>query len=177
MIGTNRLLLRPVSIDDIDELLVIHADRDIAHFMGEWDRVRALEWLADVDQNWQEHGYGRVAITDRAGGRLLGRTGLAYLPQFGETELGWTLRRDAWGHGYATEAASACADWAFRDFALPYLTSMIERENVRSTRVAKRLGMTRVRNDVFQDRQMIVHSVTRDRWLRLANRDRTRDGR
>jgi RimJ/RimL family protein N-acetyltransferase len=164
-IETPRLVLRRVTVDDVEELVRIHADPEITRFMGAWDRERALDWLDQVDHNWREHGYGRVAITDRASGQVLGRTGLMYLPQFSETELGWTLRRDQWGHGYATEAARACADWAFRDFELPYLTSLIEPGNERSIRVASRLGMTRLRDDVFADRPMIVHAVTRHSWV------------
>jgi RimJ/RimL family protein N-acetyltransferase len=166
VIQTERLLLRRVTIDDVHELVAIHSDPDITRFMGPFDRVEAINWLHRVDQNWHEHGYGRIAITDRTTGHLLGRTGLLYLPQFTETELGWTLRRDAWGHGYALEAARACVDWAFRDFEIPYLTSLIEPNNERSIRVAGRLGMTPLRNDVFHDRRMIVHCVARDTWLR-----------
>jgi RimJ/RimL family protein N-acetyltransferase len=44
------------------------------------------------------------AVLDRASGRFLGRAGLKYWSQFDETELGWVLRRDAWGRGYGTEA-------------------------------------------------------------------------
>jgi RimJ/RimL family protein N-acetyltransferase len=165
VIETDRLCLRRVTVDDIEELVEIHADPAIMRFMGAWDRARALEWLARVDRNWQKRGYGRFVITDRGSGRLLGRTGLMFLPEFSETELGWTLRREAWGHGYATEAAGACANWAFGELEIPYLTSLIEPGNERSIRVASRLGMAPVRNDVFQDRPMIVHAVTRDSWL------------
>ena len=166
MIETERLLLRRVTIDDVDELVAMHADPDIKQVYGTFDYQRTIEWLYQVDQSWDEHGYGRIAITDRATGRLIGRTGFAYFPQFAETELGWTLRRDVWGHGYATEAARACLDWGFRDFVIPYLTALIEPENERSTLVAKRLGMTPLRDDVFLDRPTIVHHVTRDTWLR-----------
>ena len=166
LLKTDRLLLRRVTVDDVDELLEIHADPDIVRFMGVWDRPRAMEWLTEVNENWDERGYGRVAITDRASGRLLGRTGLMYLSQFAETELGWTLRREAWGHGYATEASRACANWAFGHLEISYLTSLIEPGNERSMRVAGRLGMTALRNDVFHDRPMVVHAVTRDTWLK-----------
>lgn len=104
VIETEQLRLRRGTVDDLDEHVGIHADPEITRFMGPFDRAKATDWLHQVDATWQEHGYGRVAITDRATGRLLGRTGLMYLPQFGETELGWTLRREVWGCGYATEA-------------------------------------------------------------------------
>ncbi len=60
------------------------------------------------------------AVLGRLSGRFLGRVGLKYWPQFDETEVGWVLRRDAWGHGYATEAARACLDWGFGNLAIPY---------------------------------------------------------
>ncbi len=66
------------------------------------------------------------------------------------------------GHGYATEAARACAQWGFREFNYPYLTAMIRAENTRSIRVAERLGMTPLRDDVLFDVPVIVHSVSSD---------------
>jgi RimJ/RimL family protein N-acetyltransferase len=165
VIETERLLLRRMTVDDLDELVAIHADPDIMRVFGRFALDRARSWLGEVDQNWRDHRYGRVAVTDRATGRLLGRTGLAYLDEVGETELGWTLRRDAWGCGYATEAARACADWAFQDFEIPYLTSLIERGNQRSIRVANRLAMAPLREQVSYDRPTIVYAVTRDTWL------------
>lgn len=164
VIETERLILRRMTADDLDELVALHADPDIVRFMGPFDHEKAIDWLRRVDQNWQDRGYGRVAVTDRGTGRLLGRSGIMFLEEFQETELGWTLGRDAWGHGYATEAARACADWAFRDFQLPYLTSLIEPGNVRSISVAKRLGMSPLREDVFLDRVMVVHSLDRAQW-------------
>lgn len=166
VIETKRLLLRRVTAADLDELIAIHADPEIERFMGTFDQDRATDWLDRVDQSWHAHGYGRVAITDRATGRLLGRTGLQYFEQFAETELGWTLRRDAWGCGYATEAACACADWAFREFEIRYLTSLIEPDNERSIKLAERLGMTPLRNDFMLERPFIVYAVTRSTWLR-----------
>jgi hypothetical protein len=76
LIETERLLLRRVTAADLDELIAIHADTDIERFMGGFDQDRATDWLDRVDQTWREYGYGRLAITDRATGRLLGRTGL-----------------------------------------------------------------------------------------------------
>jgi RimJ/RimL family protein N-acetyltransferase len=167
VIETERLLLRRLTIDDLDELVAIHADPDIARVFGPFGHDRARSWLGEVDQNWRDHGHGRMAITGRVTGRLLGRTGLAHFPDPdpGEVELGWTLRRDAWGRGYATEAARACADSAFQHFQIPYLTSRIEPGNERSIRVANRLGMVPLREDVFFDLPMTVYAVTRETWL------------
>jgi RimJ/RimL family protein N-acetyltransferase len=62
--------------------------------------------------------------------------------QFEETEVGWAFRRDAWVHGYATEAARACLEWGFGSLDVPYLTAMIHPDNEASIQLARRLGMS-----------------------------------
>ncbi|EFC85085.1 GCN5-related N-acetyltransferase [Parafrankia sp. EUN1f] len=79
-------------------------------------------------------------------GEFLGFAGLAHVPPFlaeagPDPELGWRLKRSAWGQGLATEAAVAARDDAFRRLGLPEMISIIHPENVRSQRVAVKLGM------------------------------------
>lgn len=77
------------------------------------------------------------------------------------------LRREAWGHGYATEAVRACVDWGFATLPVPYITAMIHPENTRSARVAQRLGFEPVREDVLLGGPVIVHSLERESWASL----------
>jgi RimJ/RimL family protein N-acetyltransferase len=100
-------------------------------------------------------------VLDRASGRFRGGAGLKHWPQFEETELGWALRRDAWGRGYATEAGRACIEWAFAAFSMPYLTAMVGAANVRSVRVAERLGLTPLRDDVLLGDPVVVYALHR----------------
>jgi RimJ/RimL family protein N-acetyltransferase len=162
MIETARLLLRPMTMADLDEFVALHAIPEITRFVAHFDRSAAIARLADNEREWQNRGHGLVAIIDRATGRFLGRGGLRYWPQFDETEVGWALRPDAWGRGFATEAARACLDWGFRCLDVPYFTAMIGPDNVRSTRVAERLGMTPVRSDALLEVPVVVHAALRD---------------
>jgi RimJ/RimL family protein N-acetyltransferase len=75
-----------------------------------------------------------------------------------------TLRRDAWGHGYATEATRACVDWGFAALPVTYITAMIQPENTRSIQVAQRLGFEPAREDVLLGDPVIVHAVQREDW-------------
>ena len=59
-----------------------------------------------------------------------------------QPELGWALMRAHWGVGYATEAAAAIRDWAYESRSIDQLVSLISPDNVRSQRVAERLGAT-----------------------------------
>jgi RimJ/RimL family protein N-acetyltransferase len=164
MIETERLLLRPLRLADIDEFTALHDDPEATRFIRRLERREAEERLRLVEREWQERGHGMFAVLDRASGHFLGRAGLKYWPQFEETEVGWVLRRDAWGQGYATEAARACRDWGFASLDVPYLTAMIHPENDASIRLARRLGMAPLRSDVLLGDAVVVFSLNRDDW-------------
>jgi RimJ/RimL family protein N-acetyltransferase len=161
LIETERLILRHLTEEDLRELLRIHGAPEVTRFMGALDRRKAARWMELNERDWRERGYGRLAIVERGSRRFLGRTGLKYWPQFGETEAGWLLRPDAWGYGFATEAARACLDWGLRNLGLPYVTAMIRPDNSRSLRVADRLGMRPMRDDVLLDEPVVVYSISR----------------
>jgi RimJ/RimL family protein N-acetyltransferase len=78
-----------------------------------------------------------------ASGELIGDCGPAYREIEGERlpELGWDLRSDRWGHGYAAEAARGVLTHA-KDLGLRRLVSLIAPQNERSRGVARRLGMS-----------------------------------
>jgi len=161
VLETDRLLLRPLTTADLDEVAAMHAMPEVVRTMGTYGRASTRARLERNEQEWREYGYGLVAIVERATGRFLGRSGLKYWPQFDETEVGWVLRADAWGHGFATEAGRACIEWGFRSFDLPYLTAMIRPDNDRSIRVAERLGMAPVRPDLLFEVPVTVYSLGR----------------
>jgi RimJ/RimL family protein N-acetyltransferase len=168
---TERLRLRPLRRSDIDEFVALHDDPEVTRFIRALDRSQAEERLRLNEIEWAERGHGMFAVLDRLTSRFLGRTAVKYWPQFDETEVGWALRRDAWGHGYATEAAGACAAWAFTSLELPYLTAMVHPENEASIRLARRLRMSPLRPDVLLGDPVVVFSITRDDWLTTREGD------
>jgi RimJ/RimL family protein N-acetyltransferase len=161
LIETERLVLRPLVMADLDEVVEMHAAPEIVSAMGTFGRARAAARLESNEREWRDRGHGLMAIIERATGRFVGRSGLKYWPQFDETEVGWVLRTDAWGHGFATEAARACLVWGFGTFAFPYVTAMIQPGNRRSLRVAERLGMRPGRSDVLLHIPVVVYSIDR----------------
>jgi RimJ/RimL family protein N-acetyltransferase len=161
LIETDRLLLRPLAMADLDELLELNAMPEVVRTMGASDPSKARARLELNERQWNERGYGLMAIVERATGRFLGRSGLKYWPQFDETEVGWVLRPDAWGRGFATEAGRACVEWGFSDLGLPYLTAMILPDNHPSIRVAERLGMGPLRRDRLLELSVVVYAIGR----------------
>ncbi len=162
LIETERLLLRPLVLDDLEQFAALHRDPEVTRFVRALDRIQAAERLRGNEREWHERGHGFWAVVGRTRGLFLGRVGFKYWPQFAETELGWTLRRDAWGHGYATEAGRACLDWGFTTLPVPYITAMINADNARSLGVARRLGFRVMREDSLLGDPVIVHAIERD---------------
>jgi RimJ/RimL family protein N-acetyltransferase len=142
-LGTERLLLRPFREEDLDEWAAILADEETSRWIGGVrERDAAWERLAVYLGHWMLRGYGQWAVERKSDGRLIGRAGLWNPEGWPELEVGWTLSRDAWGEGYATEAGRAAIDWAFDELGLNRVASVIAVDNARSRAVAVRLGMS-----------------------------------
>ena len=161
---TERLLLRPWRpAEDLDALAAINADPDVMRFVAPnrpLTRAETADQLERFVAHWERHGFGLWAVVPRDGdGRAVGFAGLAipsFLPQIlPAVEVGWRLASAAWGRGYATEAARASVAFGFERLGLRSIVSVVEAGNVRSLRVAEKLGMRRA-----PDR---LHPVTRRR--------------
>jgi RimJ/RimL family protein N-acetyltransferase len=167
VIETERLLLRLPVLEDAEPALALITDPVAMEFIGGVHPDAASDpefvvrrWL----ERWDDNGCGPFSIVRREDGRWLGRTGLlvwdvrtwtqatfASAGEFAQPELGWGLAREHWGHGYATEAASAVRDWAYRERDFERLVSVIAPANVRSQRLAERLGAKPVKTIDLSD--------------------------
>ena len=144
---TPRLILRRLTLADADALLAVFGDAEVMRY---GDGVRSLAWvlgwLADCLARYDQGQPAPWAIVERGGDdRAIGYCGLfTYGDVNGrpEVELGYRLARAYWGRGYATEAARAVLDYAFRVLGLARLIALIDPDNVASIRVAEKLGMT-----------------------------------
>lgn len=142
---TDRLRLRRWSDADRPAFAAMNADPEVMeHLPAVLDRAGADALLDRLRAGWDERGVGLWAVERRADGELLGWTGLNPMPEgtpgAGEWEVGWRLGRAAWGHGYATEAATEAVRVA-RGLGVPRLWSMTVPANLRSIAVMRRLGM------------------------------------
>ena len=116
-IETQRLLLRQLTRDDVDAIFAIIGDPiAMQYYPRTFEREDAVEWIERNRRRYESDGYGLLAIVLKSSGEVIGDCGLSWQLADNETvlELGYHLRRDHWGHGYATEAAHACMDYAFR---------------------------------------------------------------
>ena len=161
IVRTARLVMRPLTAAYLPEMVELYSDPRVTRFLKPLDEAGHLGRLRDTEQMWASRGYGRAAIHEAETGRFLGRGGLHYWPQFGEVEVGWALRADAQGRGYATEAGGAWVRWAFEHLTVGYVTACISPDNHPSRAVAERLGMSVIRHDVLHGRDVLVFTAHR----------------
>ncbi|GAA4211535.1 GNAT family N-acetyltransferase [Actinocatenispora rupis] len=144
---TERLVLRRWRDADRVPFAELNADpRVTEHFRSPLSRERSDALVDRIEAGFEEYGFGLWAVEVAGSGEFVGFTGLAvpsFEPPWGRSvEIGWRLAAHAWGHGYATEAATAALDHGFDVAGLPSVVSFTARTNVRSLAVMRRLGMT-----------------------------------
>jgi len=142
---TDRLELRALVLDDLDAMASMLGDAEALTLWGRpLDREGARQWIERNLARYEADGFGRCAVIMRTTRELVGDCGLITTVVEGqpEVELGWIVRRSQWGKGIATEAAAAWRDFAFDTLGLERIVSMISAENIASSRVAEKLGMS-----------------------------------
>ena len=146
-IHTERLLMRRWRDSDRAPFAAMNADPEVMHYLLEpLDRAASDAFVDRIEARFQRQGFGLWALEQVASGRFLGFTGLNPMPPgvpgAGGMEVGWRLASHAWHQGFATEAATAALDVAFRGVGLAEVWSMTAVLNEPSQAVMRRLGMT-----------------------------------
>ena len=143
VIETERLVLRVPRAGDFDRFAELQGDEDAARWIG-GHQPRAAAWRKFLQQPgaWAIQGFGMFSVVDRGSGLWLGQTGPWKPEGWPGNEIGYSFHPDAWGKGYATEAASAAIDWALANLDWDGFIHCIAPENLASQQVARRLGST-----------------------------------
>jgi RimJ/RimL family protein N-acetyltransferase len=171
VLTTPRLVLRTFRRDDLSLYAALNADPEVVRYLGGVPLTR--EYSDDI-AGWAQGLYtreriGLLAVERREDGVFLGMCGLHHLGSFpDDIEVAWRFAREHWGHGYATEAATAWVDYGFDALGLPRIISVADPPNVRSIAVMRRLGMEfdhereiEEEGEVFP---VVVYSISADGW-------------
>ena len=164
---TTRLILRPMRADDWPDFYRFLASDRAIHMGGPFSKARAWGMFCADHAQWDLFGCGALMIRHRDGDAAVGQVGINFGPLFPEHELGWLLYPGMEGQGIACEAARALRDWARDARRLPTLVSYVDPENLRSRRLAERLGAV---PDPDAPRQEVSDLVYRHYGTRSAAR-------
>ena len=168
---TARLVLREFAPDDADYLALVLCDPEtMKYYPAKIDTNGIQQWIERNLRRYAEDGVGLWAMVLKSSGEVIGDCGIIrqHLEEEHLYEIGYHLRRDHWGRGYATEAAVACREWGFANLKVDRLISLIRPENVPSCRVAERNGMTIWKKVEWRGLRHYVYAVEREPTPKLS---------
>ena len=161
-ITTPRTQLRPFTPEDAPAAFPWFSDPEVMHFIpggADQDLAAVEARLARYIAHQQRHGFSKWLILDRTTQEYIGDSGLFYFPDGVRIELGFRLRHDRWGQGYAPEVGAAWIAYYQQHYPGRILHAITEPENHRSQRVLARLGFSPVGSEVLYDQQFHVFAL------------------
>ena len=150
--------------DDFEPYFQLCSDPEVMRFLGggnTLDRFECWRHMAFMVGHWQLRGYGPWAIEEKATGRFVGRVGFLNPVGWPAFELGWTLSRDFWGRGYASEAARRALAYGFGELDKDHVISLIDPLNTNSIKVAERLGEKVEGKTDLLGREVLIYGIDR----------------
>ena len=168
MLDTRRLRLRMFRQSDAEAYAHMLADPQVARYLSHGQPLSASEaWrhMAMLLGHWQLFGFGPWAVEERETGELVGRIGPYFPAGWPGLELIWTIRRQSWGQGYATEGARAALAYVFEEMKRDRVISLIRPQNAASIRVAEKLGQVLQERLEFYGEEALVYGICRETWL------------
>jgi RimJ/RimL family protein N-acetyltransferase len=169
VIETERLKLRQWCGADIAPNTAMLADPAAGRFITADGKPVTDEFVgwrnaAIMAGHWVLHGVGMFVVEEKSSGKFAGRVGPWSPPGWPGFEIGWGIASEFRGNGYAVEAARASIDWAFATFELDQIMHCIDRENIASQGVARRLGAEKEREIDLFGQVADVWVTRRDLW-------------
>ena len=171
ILETKRLILREMTVDDVDRLYEIYSEPGITDYTEPLyeDRQQEIEYTRDYIKNMYEFcGYGlwlvieKESVADSEGikgagvlkGRVVGRAGITGREGYEEAELGYVIEKSRQKRGYATEACRAVMDYARDVLKMKGLNCFVQPGNEASAKLCKLLGFEYLENTVLSDIEM-----------------------
>jgi RimJ/RimL family protein N-acetyltransferase len=164
ILETPRLVLREMTLDDLDFIAALLGDREVMRFYPQhYTRADAEAWVRRALDRYARHGHAHWLVLDRTAGHPIGQVGLVrqQIEGVDEDEVGYLIHRPFWRRGYATEAALAVRDHAFAALGKGHVISLIRPINHPSRGVAAKLGMKPVKLTLFGGLEHLVYRVER----------------
>ncbi|NOH04806.1 MAG: GNAT family N-acetyltransferase [Chloroflexi bacterium] len=159
---TERLILRPFTMDDCEALLAITQEPDIFRYFptkAAWDMEKVERNIQHQINHWKMFGYGQMAVTMRETGQLMGWCGLEFLNDTNETEVGYLLGHAFWGKGLATEAARASVQFGLEEIGLREIIGLTDPLNIASQRVLEKCGLSFTWRQVYFGMEMFRFAI------------------
>jgi RimJ/RimL family protein N-acetyltransferase len=146
MLETESLILRRFTLDDAEAWLPLISLPEIIRYTGDVPATSVDEARESLRtrplRDYEVHGYGRMAVIEKASGRLVGFSGLKYVAELRDVDIGYRFLPDCWGRGYATESARPLMEQGWKQLDLKRIVGTVHPGNPASGRVLEKLGLS-----------------------------------
>lgn len=173
MLETPRLILRPGTLADAPNLVILNSDPEVVRYTGDSALQNILEAESIVKERlipqFNQYKMGRFSAFLKDG-TFIGWCGLKYFPETDEVDLGYRFMKKYWGQGYATESSKACLKYGFETLGLKRIVARAMPENVNSIKVMQKLGMTfrGYHHDPTDPHPFVFFDITHDEYKKCA---------
>lgn len=164
MLETARLLLRELTMDDLDELTELRADPLVMKYIGAQDRAKVEQRLRYYISHYEPHRFGMWGVVHKEQGKLIGWCGLMFLEGTPEVEVGYGVAKAYWGQGLMTEAAAASLRYGFEERGLARIVAVALPENTASRRIMEKLGMKYEKNALHYGFDCVYYAIAREEF-------------
>ncbi|WP_282061003.1 GNAT family N-acetyltransferase [Bacillus pumilus] len=166
VLETERLRLRTMNEHDAPFLydMLFQDEEVMKYYPSLKDEQQTKEWIAWNQKNDRMYHTSLWIIEDKETNEPLGQSGIVLQNIEGQTELeiGYMLKKEAWGNGYAAEAAKGCLTYGFDEMKVRRMVSLIRPDNEASIKVALKMGMKKEKTISKWDQIIDVYSITRN---------------
>ena len=156
VLETDRLIIRYLQPEDLDEFYKICGDPEIMRYVGDGQpisREQTQRWLEKSQENYRKYGFGCFGVVAKDDGCLIGYCGLVNPTFDGEAEIIYAFKKQYWGKGLASEAAKAMLDFGFKQCALRRVIATIDPDNHASIKIVEKWGME------YQEQRIDEHNL------------------
>jgi len=160
-------------MEDIEPSYKMNLDAEVSRYTGDGGVVSKKEIERRIIENvfgdYEKHGFGRLAVELKGENKFIGFTGLKYLEDMDEVDLGYRFMKEYWGKGIATESAKACLNLGFETLELNKIIAMVLPENIGSIRVLEKLNFE-YEKDIIEDNQLAkIYSLIKGKSTLLSS--------
>jgi [ribosomal protein S5]-alanine N-acetyltransferase len=177
-IETKRLILRRLIVADAPALFRTVGDPDVMQYWagGADATIRATaQRIAEIAHHWKTHGFGDWGVVEKKSGSLIGLSGLHYIADMADVNIGYAFERTKWRQGFGFETCQAVLDFGFQELGLETIVAVIWPDNRASITFAEKLGLRFWKAFTWQGGKRVAYRLCRDKGIpgELRSHDRS----
>ncbi|MCB1025403.1 MAG: GNAT family N-acetyltransferase [Acidobacteria bacterium] len=167
MFETERLILRKLLPTDLKAIFKMRKDPFVMRYIRgpQTDLDSSVKWIEMMTDKWDSEKIGFCGVVEKSTGDFIGWCGLWRLVGTDDIEVGYAIRKDHWGKGYATEAAARCLEYGFNDLGFSKIVAVAYPENKASQNVMKKIGMKYVQTGIFYEKTLVQFAISAEEYF------------